>query len=64
MIDKTLIGMMVGSTLEKVTDKDLSNEEVKEIYEDIEADYWIGYEKENPEIFDQKEISMFFSFRM
>lgn len=52
MIDKTLIGMMVESTLEKVTDKDLSDEEVKEIYEDIEADYWIGYEKENPEILD------------
>lgn len=52
MIDKPLIGMMVGSTLEKTTDENLSDEEVKEIYEDIEADYWINYEKENPEIFD------------
>lgn len=43
---------MIGNTTEKMTDENLSDEEVKEIYEDIEADYWIGYEKENPEIFD------------
>ncbi len=37
----------------------LSEEEIREIYEDIEADYWISYEKENSETFDQKEISTF-----
>lgn len=30
-----------------MNEENLSDEEVKEIYEDIEADYWIGYEKEN-----------------
>lgn len=37
----------------------LSEEEIREIYEDIEADYWISYEEENSETFDQKEISTF-----
>lgn len=27
----------------------LSNEELKEILEDMEADYWIDYYKSNPE---------------
>lgn len=27
--------------------ENLSDEELKEIFEDIEADYWISYEKEN-----------------
>lgn len=30
----------------------LSEEEIREIYEDTEADYWISYEKENSETFD------------
>lgn len=38
-------------TLITTNDENLSDEEVKEIYEDIEADYWIGYEKENSEAF-------------
>ena len=29
--------------------KNLSDEELKEIFEDIEADYWIDYYKSNPE---------------
>lgn len=52
MIGKTLIGTMIGNTTEKTINENLSDEEVKEIYEDIEADYWIGYEKENSETFD------------
>lgn len=51
MTDKTLIGTMIGNTTEKTTDENLSDEEVKEIYEGIEADYWINYEKENSEAF-------------
>ena len=27
----------------------LSDEELKEIFEDIETDYWIDYNKSNPE---------------
>lgn len=27
----------------------LSDEELKEIFEDMEADYWIDYKKSNPE---------------
>lgn len=27
----------------------LSDEELKEIFEDMEADYWIDYNKSNPE---------------
>ena len=27
----------------------LSDEELKEIFEDTEADYWIDYNKSNPE---------------
>lgn len=27
----------------------LSNEELKEIFEDMEAEYWIDYYKSNPE---------------
>ena len=27
----------------------LSDEELREIFEDIEADYWIDYYKSNPE---------------
>lgn len=27
----------------------LSDGELKEIFEDIQADYWIDYEKSNPE---------------
>ena len=29
--------------------EELSDEELKEIFEDIEADYWIDYNKSNPE---------------
>lgn len=29
--------------------ENLSNEELKEIFEDMEADYWIDYYKSNPE---------------
>lgn len=29
--------------------EELSDEELKEIFEDMEADYWIDYNKSNPE---------------
>lgn len=29
--------------------ENLSDEEMKEIYEDMEADYWVNYYKSNPE---------------
>lgn len=35
-------------TLITTNEESLSDEEAKEIYEDIEADYWINYDKENP----------------
>lgn len=35
-------------TLITTNEENLSDEEAKEIYEDIEADYWINYDKENP----------------
>lgn len=35
-------------TLVTTNEESLSDEEAKEIYEDIEADYWINYDKENP----------------
>lgn len=39
----------------------LSDKELKEIYEDMVADYWISYEKENETIYQEK-ISSFTSF--
>lgn len=29
--------------------EELSDKELKEIFEDMEADYWIDYNKSNPE---------------
>ncbi len=29
--------------------EELSDKELKEIFEDMEADYWINYNKSNPE---------------
>ena len=29
--------------------ENLSNEELKEIFEDMEVDYWVDYYKSNPE---------------
>lgn len=29
--------------------ENLSDEEMKEIFEDMEADYWVNYYKSNPE---------------
>lgn len=47
-----------------MNEENISDEELKEIYDDIVADYWISYEKENSEAFYQKEISTFSSLWM
>lgn len=36
-------------TLITTNEESLSDEEAKEVFEDIEADYWIDYNKSNPE---------------
>lgn len=36
-------------TLITTNEESLSDEEAKEIFEDMEADYWIDYYKSNPE---------------